>query len=253
MPRALLITRTPLLPCTYLTASAESRLAPVGRETICRCRSTKEKSADTRRRCKVITYHHPYCEQQFPYVLPLHVYPVVPAQVPSALTFSVLFAVALLVVLVLVFLVVDVLAVVGFVDVEDDLLDLVEVLTELDDELEPQEPPTGLHPVPQYVEVEPQYPYWLQQFPKVEPMQVMVVPHVPSVEMACVALEVLDDVDEEVFDMLEVVFPVVDVVVTLVELEVVLVDEVDLIGGEELLVDVQFPEAGRHPAPQYLM
>lgn len=179
-------------------------------------------------------------------------YPVVPAQVPSALTLSVLFAVALLVVLELVFLVVDVLVVVGFVEVEDDLLELDEACTELDDELEPQVPPTGLHPVPQYVDAEPQYPYWLQQFPNMEPMQVMVVPHVPSVEMAWEAVEVLDEAVEEVLDVLEVVFAVVDVV-TLVELEVVFVDEVDLIADEELLVDVQFPEAGWHPAPQYLV
>lgn len=86
-------------------------------------------------------------------------YPVVPAHVPSALTFSVLFGAALLVVLVLVFWVVDVLVVIGFVEVEDDLLELDEAFTELEDELEVQEPPTGLHPVPQYVDDEPQYPY----------------------------------------------------------------------------------------------
>jgi len=84
-------------------------------------------------------------------------------------------------------------------------------------------------------------------------MQVIVVPHVPSVEMAWEAVEVLDEAVEEVLDVLEVVFTVVDVVVTLVELEVAFVVEVDLIADEELLVDVQFPEAGWHPAPQYLM
>lgn len=33
--------------------------------------------------------HHPYCEQQFPNVEPLHVEPAVPAQVPSVETFLV--------------------------------------------------------------------------------------------------------------------------------------------------------------------
>jgi hypothetical protein len=91
-----------------------------------------------------MTYHHPYCEQQFPYVLPRHVNPVVPAHVPSDDTVRVEVGEALLVV--------DfVVVVVGFVVVvEEPALDeLVEVFTELElDELE-HVPPTGLHPVPQ--------------------------------------------------------------------------------------------------------
>jgi hypothetical protein len=31
----------------------------------------------------VATYHHPYCEQQFPYVDPTQVYAFVPPQLPS--------------------------------------------------------------------------------------------------------------------------------------------------------------------------
>lgn len=53
-------------------------------------------------------------------------------------------------------------------------------------------------------------------------------------------------------DVVEVVFIVEEVVLTVVELEVAFVEEVDLI-EVELLVEVQFPEAGWHPAPQYLI
>jgi hypothetical protein len=47
--------------------------------------------------------------------------------------------------------------------------------------LEEHVPKEGWQPVPQYVEVEPQYPYWEQQFPNVEPWQVIVLEQVPSV------------------------------------------------------------------------
>jgi hypothetical protein len=52
-------------------------------------------------------------------------------------------------------------------------------------------------------------------------------------------------------DVVEVVFTVEEVVLT-VELEVAFVEEVDFT-EVELLVEVQFPEAGWHPAPQYLI
>jgi len=65
-------------------------------------------------------------------------------------------------------------------------------------------------------------------------MHVIVVPHVPSVEMACDAVEVEDVLEVVVF----------------VELEVTFVEVVDF--TEVVLVDVQFPEAGWQPVPQYL-
>jgi len=89
--------------------------------------------------------------------------------------------------------------VVGLDDVDDVLIDDVmvgstvevgglvllvdEVFTDdFEDELElPQVPPTSWQPVPQYTSVEPQYPYWLQQFPKVDPRQVILAEHDPSV------------------------------------------------------------------------
>jgi hypothetical protein len=64
-------------------------------------------------------------------------------------------------------------------------------------------------------------------------MQVIVVPHVPSVEMAWEAVEV-EDVFEEV---------------VVVELEVTFVEVVDF--TDVVLDDVQFPEAGWQPVPQY--
>jgi hypothetical protein len=169
--------------------------------------------------------------------------PVAPAHVPSVETFRVEVGDALLLVEVVE---------VGLVDVEEPALDeLVEVFTELElDELE-HVPPTGLHPVPQYADVEPQKPYWLQQFPNVEPMQVIVVPHVPSVEMAWEAEEVEEVLEEVVFDVLEVVFTVEELV--LIEEEVVLIveevdfTEVELVGldvVEELLDVPHVPEAG---------
>jgi hemerythrin len=65
---------------------------------------------------------------------------------------------------------------------------------------------------------------------------------------------VFEDVVEEDLTVLEVVFDVVDeeVVLTVVE-EVFTELDVDFVEEEELLVEVQFPEAGWHPAPQYLM
>jgi hypothetical protein len=193
-----------------------------------------------------MTYHHPYCEQQFPYVLPRHVNPVVPAHVPSDDTIRVEVGEVLLFVDVVVLLVV----VVGFVDVEEPALDeLVEALTELELDEPEQVPPTGLQPVPQYADVEPQKPYWLQQFPKVEPMQVIVVPQLPSVEMAWEAEEVEDVFEEVVFDVLEVIFTVEELV--LIEEEVVLIVEevdftevVDFDVVEELLDVPHVPEAG---------
>jgi len=60
-----------------------------------------------------------------------------------------------------------------------------------------------------------------------------VVPQLPSVDIAWEAVEV-----EEVLE-----------VVVFVELEVTFVEVVDF--TEVVLVDVQFPEAGWQPAPQY--
>jgi len=68
----------------------------------------------------------------------------------------------------------------------------------------------------------------LQQFPNVEPMQVIVVPQVPSV-----------DIDWDAVDV-ELVFE-----------EVVEVELVDAFVVEELLDVPHVPEAGWHPVPQY--
>lgn len=69
--------------------------------------------------------------------------------------------------------------------IDDDVVGFTvdEVFTDdFEDELElAQVPPTGWHPVPQYASVEPQYPYWLQQFPNVDPRQVILAEHDPSV------------------------------------------------------------------------
>ena len=86
-------------------------------------------------------------------MLPRHVNPVVPAHVPSELTFRVEVGVALVDVLVVLLVVV----VVDFVEEEATLDELEEVFTELElDEPPEQVPPTGLHPVPQYALVLPQ-------------------------------------------------------------------------------------------------
>ena len=73
-------------------------------------------------------------------------------------------------------------------------------------------------------------------------MQVIVVPHEPSVDIAWEAVEVEEVLEVVVFDVLDVV--------TFVELEVTFVEVVDF--TEVVLVDVQFPEAGWQPVPQYL-
>jgi hypothetical protein len=87
-------------------------------------------------------------------------------------------------------------------------------------------------------------------------MHVMVVPQVPSVEMAWEAEEVEDVFEEVVFDVLEVVFTVEELVlieeeVVLIEEEVVLIVEevdftevVDFDVVEELLDVPHVPEAG---------
>lgn len=65
--------------------------------------------------------------------------------------------------------------------------------TELGLALVPQLPKRGLHPVPQWSVVVPHHPYWLQQFPKVEPMQIWLLPwgpQEPSVETVPVGVEV---------------------------------------------------------------
>lgn len=109
------------------------------------------------------------------------------------------------------------------------------------DELEPLHvPPTGLQPAPQYAEVEPHQPYCEQQFPNVEPMQVIVLLQVPSVLIALAAEVVVEAFDEvvEVFAdelvetiVLDVRTEVVDGWVTVVDERV---DEVD-----DLIEDVE--------------
>jgi len=98
--------------------------------------------------------HHPCCEQQVPKVLPVHVCPDVPPQVPSGLTVSFV-AVEAGAVLLLVDELVD-----FEVEVEDFFDDVdVEDFDELDerDELVPVHvPEAGLQPAPQYAEVLPQ-------------------------------------------------------------------------------------------------
>jgi hypothetical protein len=81
-------------------------------------------------------------------------------------------------------------------------------------------------------------------------MHVMVVPQVPSVEMAWEAEEVEDVFDEVVFDVLEVVFTVEELVfieeevVLIVEEVVLIVEEVVLIVEEVVLIveEVDFTE-----------
>lgn len=73
----------------------------------------------------------------------------------------------------------------------------------------------------------PQKPYWLQQFPKVEPIQVIVVPQEPSVLIACDAEDV-----ELVLEVVEVAGLEVDDAVTVEDL--VLVDDLAL----DVLVDL---------------
>lgn len=57
----------------------------------------------------------------------------------------------------------------GLVAKEDFTLLVVDDLLE---ETEPQVPNAERHPVPQKSDVEPQYPYWEQQLPKADPLQV---------------------------------------------------------------------------------
>lgn len=61
-------------------------------------------------------------------------------------------------------------------------------------------PPTGLQPAPQYADVEPHQPYCEQQFPNVEPMQVIVLLQVPSVLIVLAAEVVEEGLDEVVED-----------------------------------------------------
>jgi len=68
-------------------------------------------------------------------------------------------------------------------------------------------------------------------------MQVMVVPQLPSVEMAWEAEEVEDVFEEVVFDVLEVVFTVEELV--LIEEEVVLIVEELVLIEEELVLIVE--------------
>jgi uncharacterized protein YlxP (DUF503 family) len=71
--------------------------------------------------------------------------------------------------------------VVAFVELEEDL-----ELLEADDEVLveiPHVPALESQPAPQYADVLPHQPSSLQQFPKVEPRQVIVAEQVPSVEM----------------------------------------------------------------------
>jgi hypothetical protein len=104
----------------------------------------------------------------------------------------------------------------AFEDVFEDDVDFVEEVVALDEpeleELEPQVPPTGLQPVPQYALVDPHHPAEEQQEPNVEPMQVIVEPQVPSVDMAWDAVDVelaFEDVVDDDFAVDEVGLAVV--------------------------------------------
>lgn len=69
----------------------------------------------------------------------------------------------------------------------------------------PHVPDPGWHPVPQYVESLPQYPYCEQQFPNVEPRQVIVLLQDPSVLTLCTTDDVeLGAVEVPVDDFVEV-------------------------------------------------
>jgi len=95
--------------------------------------------------------HHPYWEQQVPKVLPVHVCPDVPPQVPSGLTVSFV-GVEVEAVLLLVDELLDFeVEVEVFVDVED-----FDELNELDELVPVHVPEAGLQPAPQYEEVLPQ-------------------------------------------------------------------------------------------------
>jgi hypothetical protein len=86
-------------------------------------------------------------------------------------------------------------------------------------------PPRGLQPVPQYADVLPHQPYCEQQFPNVEPTQVIVAPQDPSTLIDLVVEEVEEALAEEVEDEL---FGEVVVVGT----DVTLFDEEDTIADE---------------------
>lgn len=102
--------------------------------------------------------------------------------------------------------------VVGGLEVELD----VEVLLDVEDLLEvestellllelPHVPDPGWHPVPQYVESLPQYPYCEQQLPNVDPRQVIVLLQEPSILTLCTTDEVeVGAVDVPVTLVLEV-------------------------------------------------
>tara|TARA_R110002003_G_scaffold44_11_gene3341 strand:- start:46414 stop:46779 length:366 start_codon:yes stop_codon:yes gene_type:complete len=74
-----------------------------------------------------------------------------------------------------------------------------------------QVPKDLLQPVPQWPVVDPHHPYWLQQFPNVEPVHVKpwVPAHVPSVEAFLVETGAAEDdtlVEEAALGVLEAAF-----------------------------------------------
>lgn len=75
--------------------------------------------------------------------------------------------------------------VVGGLEVELDVESTELLLVET-----PHVPDPGWHPVPQYVESLPQNPYCEQQFPNVDPRQVIVLLQDPSVLTLCATDEV---------------------------------------------------------------
>lgn len=87
--------------------------------------------------------------------------------------------------------VVDVVVTTGGID-ELDVVEVVEVVevvggrttVEEDEDIPPplHEPKSGLHPTPQYSAELPQYQYGEQHCPKPEPVQTVLLPHMPLVE-----------------------------------------------------------------------
>ncbi|KAG4432161.1 hypothetical protein IFR05_012353 [Cadophora sp. M221] len=77
---------------------------------------------------------------------------------------------------------VDVVEVVGGTTTVDEMVGGITIVDDDDDITSPHEPYRGLHPTPQYSAELPQYQYGEQHWPKLEPAQTVLLPHIPFVE-----------------------------------------------------------------------
>ncbi|KAH9218166.1 hypothetical protein DL95DRAFT_490852 [Leptodontidium sp. 2 PMI_412] len=79
--------------------------------------------------------------------------------------------------------VVEVAEVVGDTTIVDEVVGGITIVDDDDDDIiPPHEPYRGLHPMPQYSIELPQYQYGEQHCPKFEPVQTVLLPHIPFVE-----------------------------------------------------------------------